>query len=52
VSRKKSTPNFVESDLAKGEVIKFHTYEPISSDEIVDLHVFLANKSNELTPLF
>ena len=51
-SRKKSTPNFVESDLAKGEVIKFHTYEPISSDEIVDLHVFLANKSTELTPLF
>lgn|GEM_PF-649093 len=50
--KKKSISSGIVSDLSSGESVKFSDYEPISAGEIVDLHIFLANKSNELTPLF
>ena len=44
--------NVVKSDLGRGEKKQFSDRQPISAHEIVDLHIYLTDRSKDLHTLF
>ncbi|MEI8072591.1 MAG: hypothetical protein WCH00_00635 [Candidatus Saccharibacteria bacterium] len=46
------TPKVGRSDLVRGEKKRFDKKEPITSQEIIDLHIYLNNNSVDIQSLF